>query len=987
MTDLFDPVHQAREAGASLIDEPILNRPYCEPTRYWKIADLARGEQSAPHQVDGRRDAGYFIRPGGKQRGTGLLAEEFVPLACVNEIRQRVRRWREEGYPGVTAVTRRLLEHWNAEPPEREQRLFFCQREAVETIIWLHEAHPADRQGLMVDTFSEDADESLEDAALRRAAAGARDGTVRVPLAQAHTPFVRYGCKMATGTGKTLVMGMVIAWSVLNKLHDPQATWCSDAVLIVAPGVTVKERLRVLLPCEQGNYYDHFNLVPPALRPRLGEARIALLHRQEMAVRDDARTRGVQKLGKESDSAFANRMLRRELGSRGRILVLNDEGHHCYRPRVRPNAQLSLPLGKDAEEENARAAQWITGLEKIDAARGVLTCIDLSATPFYIGGSGYPEGRPFPWIVSDFGLVDAIESGLVKIPQMPVDDNHGDGKRPPAYFHLWEWVNQGLATEDRETARRRARPDKVVAGAEPAIVTMIGNWKKEFDEWHQRKSAVPPVLIVVCGDTDVSRLIFERLTREDFEFKEFVNRPGEPQITYLYDSKELRNAEEGEKAKDAELRKREVMNSVGKEGRPGAPVRCIVSVSMLTEGWDASNVTHIVGLRGFTSQLLCEQVVGRALRRRSYDVDPVTGLLRPEYADVYGVPFQVIPVRAKPQGPAPKPIISTLVQALKDRTQQHEILFPRVEGYVTAVHDAIACDWDKVPHLLVGKGGEPTSVDVKAAVGLRIGRPDRAGPGTIERHDRLPYYLVSRAQTATFRIAAELARIRLPGEGPDEVRIRQRLFPQLLEIVRRYVAEFITFEAAPTEEIGLEKWQQKIVNVLNEHLAEADAEGQPVVLPRIERFRPEGSTREVFFRTGRTCRETTKSHVSHVVLDSPTWENTAAYAMEHSPVVESYVRNEGLDFTIPYLDSQGVPRNHRPDFIVRLTNKQMVALEVKGFERELDQLKKQAGLKWAGAVNRYYGEQRWVYHVCYKPAGLVDELTQLATHCGRSHNG
>ncbi|HJP82741.1 MAG TPA: DEAD/DEAH box helicase family protein [Fimbriimonadaceae bacterium] len=957
MNDLFDAKQQARDAGASLIDEPIINGPFDEPARHWKIVDLDKAEQQTPHIVDTRRDAGYFIKPKGAQSG-GLLHEVFVPLDHVNEIRRRVKAWRDDGYRGVTPVTRKLLDHWNAAPPERENRMFFCQREAVETIIWLHESHPADRQGLMVEVEDE------------------TGATVKVPLEQAHEAFLRYCTKMATGTGKTIVMGMLITWSVLNKLSYPQATWCSDAVLIVAPGVTVKERLGVLIPGSDGNYYDHFNLVPPSLRSRLGEARICLVHRQEMAVKDDTRTKSVQKLGRESDSAFSNRLLKRDLGSRGRILVLNDEGHHCYKPRQKPNDQEAMPLDKESKDENERAAQWITGLEKIHAARGILTCLDLSATPFYINSSGYPEGRPFPWIVSDFGLVDAIESGLVKIPQMPVDDNHGDGKRPPAYFHLWQWINEGLPSQDRETARRKAKPEAVVSAAEPALVTMIGNWKKEFDQWQESGNRVPPCLIVVTADTQLSQLIHERMTREDFEFKDFVNHPGRPPVTFLYDSKELKNAEEGERAKDAELRKRAIMNSVGKEGQPGEQVRCIVSVSMLTEGWDANNVTHIVGLRGFTSQLLCEQVVGRALRRVRYDQLDERGFLLPEYADVYGVPFQVIPVKAKAKGSVNPPMFSTLVQALKERSAEHEILFPRVEGYVSAVQDSVVCDWEKVPCLLVGKSGEPTFVDVKAAVGLRVGRPDRSGPGTIERHDRIPYYIVSRAQSASFRIASQLAQIRVPGRTDADVQRRHRLFPQFLEIVRKYVGDFITFEEAPTEEIGLQKWQDKILNVLSEHIHASDSEGEPLILPRIERFRPEGSTREIFFRTGRPCRETNKSHISHVVLDSPTWENTAAYQLEKSPHVQSYARNENLDFTIPYVDSQGAPRTHRPDFIVRLTNGKLVALEVKGHERELDQIKKKAGLKWAAAVNQYYGEQRWAYDVTYQPDKLDDLLAK-----------
>jgi type III restriction enzyme len=949
MATLFDPTTQAREAGAAAVDEPIINRPYDEPVYHWRIVtDWAKAEQAAPEKVEGRREAGYFFSPRTGRGAQSILEQEFVPLDCVNEIRRRVRQWREEGYRGVSPVTRKLLEHWRDE--DHVPRLFFCQREAAETIIWLHEAHPADRQGLVTQL---------------------PNGEGVVPLEEAHEAFRRVCCKMATGTGKTVVMAMLIAWSALNKLHSPQETWCSDAVLLVAPGITIRDRLRVLRPEEPGNYYDMFDLVPASLRSSLGAARVCIIHRQEMAIKDDTRTRGVQKLGPESDRAFANRLLRQDLGSKQRLLVFNDEGHHCYRPIETEEQRLR----REERDENERAAQWITGLEKIHAARGILTCIDFSATPFYLQGSGYPEGRPFPWIVSDFGLVDAIESGLVKIPQIPVDDNHGDAKTPPAYFHLWRWVNEQLPAEDRETVRRKAKADAVVRQAEPALVTVIGNWKKEFEEWQRAGSPVPPVMIVVSQDTSVSREVYERLTRADFEFDDFVNAPGR-EVTYLYDTKELSKAEEGENVKDAEQRKREVMNTVGKEGQAGEQVRCISSVSMLTEGWDANNVTQVVGLRAFTSPLLCEQAVGRALRRRSYDVEE-NGFLRPEYADVYGVPFQVIPVKAKKGVTVTQPSVSTLVQALKERQAEFEITFPRVEGYVPEIREHVACAWDQVPRIRIGADQEPTEVWVKGVSAFRIGRPDIGGPGALERHDRLPYYLLSRVQSATFRMAAELVRRHVPGQEQADAARRKRLFAQFVEIVRRYVGEYVEFEQAPAEEIGLAKWQEKILNVLAPYISEAGVEGEAVWHPRTERFRPEGSTREVFFRTARPCRETVKSHISHVVVDAARWENTAAYQLERRQVVQSYARNDHLDFTIPYVDGAGIPRMHRPDFIVRLVNGLHVALEVKGHVRELDELKMKAGHKWASAVNGCSDKRRWVYHACFSPRELANQLRML----------
>lgn len=941
--DLFDPIAQARAAGAMAIESPICNGPYEEPQRYWQVVDLATGLRTEPQLLEGRREAGYFYSPKGARYESSALEEEFVRLDCVNEIRRRVRQWREDGYRGATPVTRRLLEHWGKGKPERELPLFFCQREAVETIIWLHEAHAADRQGLMVETVDGD----------------------RVALDDAHEVFRRYCLKMATGTGKTIVMAMLIAWSVINKASYPQDTRFSDAVLIVAPGLTVKERLAVLLPKTETNYYRKFHLVPSGLFPYLDAAKIHILHRQEMAHKDDTGKRGVTKLGPESDAAFAGRLLKKQLGSKKRLLVLNDEGHHCYRPRFKEEKDAT----KDEKEENARAAQWISGLERIHEARGILSCVDLSATPFYIHGSGYPVGRPFPWIVSDFGLVDAIESGLVKIPRIPVDDDLVGS--PPAYFHLWRWINERLPAGQRETGRRKAKPDAVVHSAEPALLTMIGNWKGAFVEWASKGEKVPPVMIVITQDTELSQLLFERLTAEHFEFNEFVNTPGK-QVTYLFDSKELKNSEEGEKVKDAELRKRAVMNSVGQEGRPGASVRCIVSVSMLTEGWDANNVTQIVGLRAFTSQLLCEQVVGRALRRRTYEVGQ-DGLLEAEYADVYGVPFQVIPVKATGKHASAPPPPTTLVRALPER-EALELTFPIVDGYVTEWRERVVCDWEAVPRLRIGHD-EPTQVAVKDVAGYRIGNPDIGGPGSVSIHDRVPYYLLARVSSACFRIASRIVAYQIPGDAEKDAYRRSRLFPQVLGIVKRYVGEYLVYDSVPTEEVTLEREQEKVVNVLSEYIV-SDAGGEAVHLPKIDRKRPFGSTRDVQFRTGREVVETVKSHISHVVLDAPSWEGSVAHRLERMDCVSSYARNDHLDFVVPYVDLDGTPRGHQPDFIVRLNTGLHVALEVKGFERESDRVKESAGKKWASAVNRYFGEVRWRYIVCKNPENLEASIAK-----------
>jgi type III restriction enzyme len=480
------------------VDNPIINSPFEEPTRYW---DYKEGQ---PVRPDGRRPAGYYLRPRTQGPQLSMFEEEFVPLEMVNTIRERVKAWREKGYSGVTPVTRQLLNHWNN--PERERGLFFCQREAAETLIWLVEASPAEKQGIAIPKDND---------------------------------LTRYALKMATGSGKTVVMGMVITWQVLNKLANVRDPHFSDAVLLVCPNLTIRERLQVLLPWSKNNYYDKFDLVPRSLVEKLHQGKYLITNWHSFQSKDDSRSRSVVQRGPESDRAFCNRVLK-ELGSKQNILVINDEAHHAYRPA--PLAE-EVREGLSAEEiqEREEATVWVTGLDKINAVRGINLCADFSATPFYIKGSGYDEGAPFPWIVSDFGLVDAIESGIVKIPRVPVDDN--TGALIPKYFRLWEWINQQLPASERQTARRRAKPESVLREAEGALATLASEWNKTFEEFQKAESPVPPALIVVCDNTDLSKLVYEHVAAGDV-LPELENRESE-EVTLRIDTKLRINGKTG----------------------------------------------------------------------------------------------------------------------------------------------------------------------------------------------------------------------------------------------------------------------------------------------------------------------------------------------------------------------------------------------------------------------------------------------------------
>ncbi len=940
------------------VDNPIVNSPFEEPSRWW---DYTEGQ---PVLREARRPAGYYLRPRTRSATGSLFEEEFVPLDVINEIRRRVKTWRERGYPGTTRVTQELLAYWGR--PDRERKLFFCQREAAETFIWLIEAPATERMGLEIplDLPSE------------------KDRT------KGYAGLSRYGCKMATGAGKTVVMGMLIGWSVLNKVHYPQDRRFSDAILLVTPNLTVKERDEVLLPSHAKNIYEALDLVPRSLMEALGKGRYFVTNWQKFSSDDEPEPgervqgyRSVIRRGKESAGAFANRVLK-NLGAKEHILVFNDEAHHAYRPAPIPEDELeglSAEEQRDLKREKEEATVWVTGLDRIQKARGLNFCMDLSATPFYLKGSGHEEGRPFPWLVSDFGLVDAVESGIVKIPRIPVDDN--SGQPDPQYFRLWENIMKRLPSADRATARRIAKPEAVLREAEDALGTLASEWKRKLDEFRQNGQPVPPALIVVCDNTKLSKLVYEHIAGDGKQGKvlpELENKPGQ-EVTLRIDTATLEEAErrlEGEAKQDFAERLRETVRTVGKtewerEGDPpGKNIRCVVSVGMLTEGWDAHNVTQILGLRAFQSQLLCEQVVGRGLRRTNYDEvgDPEAI----EYVDVYGIPFEVIPVKkvSKTRPPTePKP--STLVQALKER-EHLKITFPRVEGFIFDVRHRIKADIARMPKMWVDPSRAPTEVVAKDAVGYRAGRPDRLGPGREVIQDRNPFHATHRVQATVFEIAAEITN-RLHEDA------RRFLFPQVLEIVWRYLEQRVEFLDAPREEIYLEKYKQLIIERITDAIEPDTDSGEPPLLPIIERFRPVGSTSEVLFRTVRPCHGTTKSHVSHVAEHSE-WEHTVAYYLERSPLVVTYVKNDHLDFVIPY-ELYGSRHNYLPDYLVRLRrgdgSELNLILEVKGFESEADRAKQTAAERWVRAVNHHGGFGKWELAVCKDPRGLASIFSTL----------
>jgi len=1041
------------------VEQPILSSPYEEPPEHWWYE-----EDGTAKKNPGRRPAGYYYktdRTGGAQ--ARLFAEENRDdLPLVNALRDDVKRWRASGYRGAEPVTRELLRHWGN--PKRTPRLFFCQIEAVETIIYLAEVRlPGRSSRTGFRNFA------LTDDDLKRLMRGEKPtGFVLTrpdfypmladqPLDPSLQPLVRLGCKMATGAGKTVAMAMLVAWAFCNRGENPASTHFPNGVLVCCPNLIVKERLQVLRPELAGNYYDLFDIVPAKYREHLNKGDVLVENWHQLAPesehKEGDRSYAVVNKGDETPETLARRVLG-DLFDRMPIMVLNDEGHHCWRPapeaveqaRGRANANgLTAEEKKQIEEEAKEARVWLDGLDRINNAlgpdrRGISFCVDMSATPFYIQGSGHPEGWPFPWIVSDFGLVDAIESGIVKIPRLPVAQEGGpggtdDAGRPdPKYFRLWRNIVDNLKAGEKYQSGK-PKPDIAYREAEGALQQIAAQWVQRFkqiEEARPGQEPIPPVLIVVCDNTEIAEVFYRKIsgetqvedvTQEDVEAVEsgdedseaeeairarrgktkkrirygngvvfpeyFANTPGRKH-TIRIDSKLLAEAELGGADKTRQVAAEElrrVVSTVGKPGQPGEHVRCVVSVSMLTEGWDASNVTHVLGVRAFGSQLLCEQVVGRGLRRMSYEPDPQTGRLVEEDVDVYGIPFSVIPFKGrKTTAPAPEDKPVHKVFALPGRGPTMEIRFPNVENYTFALRkNVITCDVGQIEWLDVVL--EPTKTFLHPAAGYYDQATAAMRPFEFVEQNREEYYRSTHLQTILFQITQRVIdELLAGGTGTSDRRqrvfnlqSRHQLFPQVFAVVREFAQRRVRYHNVDERELGLEKYMRLAVERVRNAIMPDELRGEAPLLPVLNRYRRATSTAGVDFVTTRPVVPTVKSHINYVVLDSG-WEAKAAKVLEDLSVVDCYARNEHLGLEIPY-EFLETMHWYIPDFVVRLTNGLQVLLEIKGYEiHNQEQLNaKHSGAKrWVAAVNNQGDFGQWEFLLCRDLEKLPGALKSLA---------
>lgn len=979
----------------TVIENPVINSPFTEPDKHFRFTD----EGITDEVITGRRVSSRFVpiaqpKKKGKQLtfDTEWTQDRIEENAMVNRIRERISLWRNGGYAGVTSTTRRLLDYWTS--AEREKKFFFCQIEALETAIYMTET--ASRYG-----------DSWMEAMLREANESSNPGLPRIAF------------KMATGTGKTVVMGMLIAWQALNKLENPQDARFTNSFLIITPGITIRDRLRVLFPNDPENYYRQRDIIPTDQLQKLGQAKIIITNFHTFLPREKIKAGKLTKslLADGKNGVFTEtpdqvvRRVCREFGTKKNIIVINDEAHHCYWKKAEGETEkVTGDERKEVESREKDARIWISGIESVKAKIGVKNIFDLSATPFFLKGSGWSEGTLFPWVVSDFSLIDAIEAGIVKVPRVPVSDDSMTGALP-TYRNIWMRIRDELPKKGRRTDAIIGEP-VLPKELEGALHSLYSNYEKYYRLWEenieaQAKGRTPPVFIVVCNNTNVSKLVFDHIAgwekkigeatvvqagalpifRNDDEHGGWLSRPN----TILVDSQQLESgeamSEEFKKIASREIEEfkaeyrvrfpgrdtdkltdedilREVMNTVGKQGKLGEHVKCVVSVSMLTEGWDAQTVTHVLGVRAFGTQLLCEQVVGRALRRMSYATND-KGMFTPEYAEVYGIPFSFIPCSGSTTAPELGPT-PTRVRALDERISC-EITFPRLRGYRYELgSEQLTATFSEDSRMALSTADIPTKTENAPVV----------GESSFHTLDDLK-------RRRPNEVAFLLAKVTLEKYFRDEDgNDKPWLFPQLLGITKRWLEECVDYKDNAFVQL---LWFTQSANTAADriyHSIVQSAAGSPRLTPILQPYDTLGTTRFVDFDTIRGTFQTRadKCNVNYVVGDTQDWEQKTAMALEDMDEMIRYVKNDHLGFTIPYT-FEGEEHQYIPDFIAAMDdghgidNPLNLIVEVTG-ERKPEKAAKVSTAKtlWVPAVNNHGGFGRWAFFEVTDPHNVKNSI-------------
>lgn len=1029
-------------------DNPILNNPYLEPKYHY--ATLATGEEKGALDynkvVEGRRifnpESEGAIPTRQKNPQSSIFEvndfSEQYGTHIINLCRKEVGNWRKTAYPNTTRVTKELLTFW-FNNPERlvTKRLFFAQQEAVETAIWLNEIAEKSNAGQHILNILRNGQQTVSE-----------DPADQLP---------RIAFKMATGSGKTVVMACLICYHYFNRQEYRNDTRFADYFLIVAPGITIKSRLGVLFvdtknknPKDIEDYYRVRALVPSNLEHRLENlnARLVITNyhtfepkilqgnkRSPFDGKVDLEGKKIDTDNKEDFSQVVKRTLGKfKTGTR--VLILNDEAHHCYLPKSK-----SKTTDNEEADENARAAVWFSGLREIAKKFKVQSVYDLSATPYYLTGSGYTPYSLFPWVVSDFGLIEAIESGLVKIPFLPDSDNTQE-LTMPVLRNLYDHVRDELPKKGQRTQKKDAAaegnklselPPRLPLLVKGALDQFYNHYVEYFNGLRKQKEdrlnifSAPPVFIAVCNNTSVSKEVYKYIAGYEYTdgegnivtvkgakdlFSNYDLVTGKPlrrPPTLLIDSDSLENGEQindefkkifsteieefkkdyarmhgqgsVEKISDAEIL-REVVNTVGQQGKLGSHIRCVVSVSMLTEGWDANTVTHIMGLRAFGSQLLCEQVAGRALRRMNYflqgydkDGNPtqdkrkiVVEKFPPEYAHIIGVPFKMF--KGGKSEPPPTPVDITHIAAVPARQAAMEIEFPNVVGYrIENLEGDIKHDFSLIENYEIDGSKFPTETILTSPISASEEKLEVKG--ILEKRD----------QELIFLITKELIKSHFSDEEGNP---RFQKFNKLKSIVAEwYRDKVILLNIADSRYKRLLYFEnpKKIVD----HIARGinpQFNSTEYIRPVFNYYNKFSSTKYVNGNTVKEVYPTQKSHVNYVVMDSD-WEGICAKTLEELDTVETYVKNQFLGLAIPY-SKEGKEHLYFTDFIARVKCKdgtlKNLMIEISGMSKDKAEKKWFVENRWIPAVNALkdkYGYPEWHFiEVANEIRNIKNQLTE-----------
>lgn len=907
---------------AYVVDRVVICDAYREPNKHYQLIPGGKSKL-----VQERRPSVRFLASAKEVKGgiAGLVGKQaslFEDMLAsdeqlndfVNQLRDEVRAWRKAGYPDTALVTRRLLEWWFDRDEERRavgQRFFFCQQEAIEAVIYLYEVQ---KRRKMPETGD----------------------------------LLRYALKLATGTGKTVVMALLVTWATLHK-RKVSGSSLSANFLVLVPNLTVRDRVSGvprgdgLSPSGQHNLYDAFDMVPPEYHDEF-HPNVIIRNWQSIPLegqREDWLPEDVVEEGRFIPAAVLramrrraqqdpNAVVRRMLGGWRDLVVINDEAHHVY-------GEKRTRTGEDPDY-----IKWSRILERVSKATKVSLVVDVSATPWYGSGSPKPEGTLFEWLIVDFSVYDAFESGLVKVVRLPDPDERGS-----VYLDLWDSVKDAKTKEE------------YLRACKGAIASIYSSWKKDYDEWGSMFEFVrgpSPVLLCVADNATRAGWLFEHLTRE----YELLRNPDDEDrkrwVTIQVDSKVF----DADKGNEAILR--EMVNTVGRKGRIGEEVRCIVSVNMLSEGWDVQSVSHILGLRAFGSPLLTEQIIGRGLRRTNYDVLNQPLEERPdgseETVDAFGIPFVGFPVERRKRAKTGEWGQKAVWIEADTKKDKFRVRVPNVRTWAVGVTESLAdiVRVEDLPEVPIHPKETPPEVAMRSVVG-----------GHSETKITLDEFRKEWPLLKTaFVIAEELFEATSPGVAAD-LGIGPT-FDELLDLSRRFLDSRVRLvevngQTSDPRDVGIPHWRGQVRDILENAIRGAGVGGvEPVPILGSPDWLDSATLRR-FQWTG-VRAEGKRCHTTRVPCHTDLEKQFAEF-LDRATDVARYFKNERLGFSVTYYEGNR-PRQYYPDFIIvaRETDGREVTwlAETKGEIRPNTALKSEAAQLWCDKMSHTtYGHWRYLF--------------------------